>query len=111
MITLTLGKAVKIIGGSAFSGCEGLTNVVIPDGTTTLSEYAFSACTNLTTVTIPSSVTKIDYEAFSVCGKLTTINYAGTTEQWLAIPKGYAWTVANVNIVCTNGTLISNDEL
>ena len=33
---------VTSIGGSAFSGCSGLTSLTIPSSVTTIGEYAFS---------------------------------------------------------------------
>ena len=67
------GKPVTSIGGSAFSGCKGLTSVTIPDSVTSLGELAFSNCTGLTSVTIGNGVTSISNQAFSGCSGLTSI--------------------------------------
>ena len=60
------GYTVTSIGESAFSFCEELTSVTIPDSVTSIGEYAFSFCEELTSVTIPDSVTSIGNSAFSI---------------------------------------------
>ena len=50
----------------------GLTDIVIPDGTTKISDGAFSRCTGLTSVTIPDSVIYIYFFAFDNCSNLKT---------------------------------------
>ena len=49
------------------------TNVIIPNGVTTIGECAFEYC-SLTTVTIPSSVTSIGDYAFYFCSSLTSVS-------------------------------------
>lgn len=49
------------------------TDIVIPDGTTSIGNYAFSGCTNLESVTISNSVTTIGNQAFANCTSLTSI--------------------------------------
>ena len=67
------GMAVKYIGGSAFSGCESLTSITIPDSVTSIGDYAFKHCSSLTSITIPGSVEFIGREAFFYCTSLTSI--------------------------------------
>ncbi|MDD6747194.1 MAG: leucine-rich repeat domain-containing protein [Paludibacteraceae bacterium] len=69
----TIKEGTKWIGGSAFSGCSGLTSVTIPNSVTSIGEYAFSDCTGLTSVTIPNSVTSIGESAFYGCSGLTSV--------------------------------------
>ena len=38
------------VGGSAFSGCNGLTSVTIHGSVTNMGDYAFSNCTGLDTL-------------------------------------------------------------
>ncbi len=56
---------------TAFSWCESLKSVVIPDGVINIGTGAFAWCTNLTNITIPDSVTYIGELAFNGCSKLT----------------------------------------
>ena len=65
--------SVTSIGGSAFSGCSGLTSVTIPNSVTSIGSYAFKECNGLTSVDIPNSVTSIGIYAFSGCSGLTSI--------------------------------------
>ncbi|MDO4994041.1 MAG: leucine-rich repeat domain-containing protein [Bacteroidales bacterium] len=59
--------SVTSIGGSAFSGCSGLTSVTIPNSVTSIGRQAFWRCSGLTSVTIPNSVTSIEGAAFNGC--------------------------------------------
>ena len=65
--------SVTSIGDYAFSNCESLTSITIPDSVTTIGGYAFYYCTSLTSITIPDSVTSIGKEAFLVCSRLTSV--------------------------------------
>ena len=64
---------VTSIGRGAFSSCEGLTSVNIPNSVTTIGEAAFDWCSRLTSVTMCNSVTTIEKEAFSYCSGLTSV--------------------------------------
>ena len=66
--TLIIGDYVTTIGsmrigGYAFAGCTGLTNVVISNSVTEIQSSAFQS-TALTNITIPGSVTRIGRGAF-----------------------------------------------
>ncbi len=66
--------SVSKIGNDAFSGCEELKSIIIPDGVTEIGDCAFFDCAGLTSVTIPDSVTDIGYKAFCGCHSLTSVN-------------------------------------
>lgn len=63
---------LELIGSSAFSKCEALTSVSIPDGVTEIKDSAFNSCKSLVTVEFgDNSVLKvIGAQAFANCVKL-----------------------------------------
>ena len=77
--------SVTYIGEDAFSGCDSLTSITIPDSVTSIDEYAFWYCTSLVSITIPNSVTYIGSSAFENCDSLATVYYTGTAAEWEAI--------------------------
>ena len=64
----------RLIASGAFSGCENLETVTIPDSVISISNYAFSGCEKLTTVNLPSTISKIEDNAFYGCSSLVTVN-------------------------------------
>ena len=66
--------SVTSIGEGAFSYCEGLTSVTIPNSVTSIGERAFYYCEGLTSVTIGSGVTSIGEDAFYWCRGLTSVH-------------------------------------
>ncbi len=67
-----LGKYVikegtKCIAGRAFSYCENLTSIIIPESVINICPSSFSECHRLTSITIPDSVTKLGSGAFWNC--------------------------------------------
>lgn len=65
------------IGEKAFSNCNRLKSIIIPDGVTGIGERAFYFCTSLTSIDIPENVTSIGKDAFYYCSKLVSINISG----------------------------------
>ena len=63
----------KMIADCAFSACERVGKIVIPNGVTSIGYRAFEWCSNLTEVIIPDSVTSIGNSAFSNCSSLTEV--------------------------------------
>lgn len=69
------GKTYNVIsiGESAFSQCEKLTKVTLPNGLKTISDNAFKHCYALTSIDIPSSVETIGQYAFDMDENLTKV--------------------------------------
>lgn len=106
------GQTVTAIGAGAFSGCEDLTTIVLPDTVTAIHPGAFSGCTNLRglfvpehtefigkdafdgcisleAVYIPASVDSIAAGAFDDCAALMYIFYGGFYESWSELYSDY----------------------
>ena len=73
LTSITIPNSVTSIVHGAFSRCSSLTSITIPNSVTSIGEYAFYHCTSLTSVTIPNSVTSIGEGAFDGCTGLTSI--------------------------------------
>ena len=66
---------------------ELVTDLVVPDGVTSIGNYAFYSCDGLTSVSIPSSVISIGNSAFTGCDSLTSV-YITDLAAWRAIVFG-----------------------
>ncbi len=131
---LTIPAQVEKVGAYAFSGCSGITTVIIEDGVTAVGDHAFVWCFDLTTVTLADSVTEIGTEAFlgssklrtvslpegltaiesgafQWCEKLSRIVFRGTQEQWEAVSKGENWDAGTGSYEVTFGEQSIEPEL
>ena len=97
LTSITIPDGITNIGANTFRGCTGLTSITIPDGVTSIEEGVFDGCKSLTSITIPDSVTSIGASAFSSCNKLTSIT----------IPDGITNIGANTFRGCTGLTSIT----
>ena len=73
LTSIVIPDSVTSIGYAAFEGCSGLTSVTIGNSVTSIGDYAFRGCSSLTSVTIGNGVTSIGEYAFSGCGGLTSV--------------------------------------
>ena len=70
---LIINEGTKGIATSAFSGCSGLTSVIIPNSVTSICDNVFYNCTGLISIEIPNSVMRIGDSAFYGCTGLTSV--------------------------------------
>ena len=84
---LIIPDGVTSITNCAFYGCNGLISVTIPDGVTSIGSSAFNGCSGLTSVTIPDSVMSIGSSAFSGCSNLTEVHITDLAA-WCGIEFG-----------------------
>lgn len=73
LTSITIPDSVTTIGDSAFSSCQNIAEFEIPYNVTTIGEFAFSGCLGLTQVIIPDNVTIIDDYAFYTCNNLADV--------------------------------------
>ena len=75
LASIIIPERMTSIGDYAFFGCNSLTSVNFGDNCqlSNIGSYAFSSCDSLTSITIPDSVTSIGSSAFSSCSSLTSI--------------------------------------
>ncbi len=75
---VVIPDGVTSIGDRAFYMRWSLTSIIIPEGVKEIGNEAFSCCEKIISITIPDSVRSIGCCAFALCGSLTNI----------AIPNG-----------------------
>ena len=105
-------REVVVTGGtvivdSAFSDCNGLTKIVLPDSVTSIGASAFYRCSKLTYIRISAGLTSIADNAFAWCRNLTEIEFGGTMAQWEAIAKADQWDLNDTayTVHCTDGDI------
>lgn len=74
LTSVTIPNSVKRIRHNAFDGCTSLTSISIPNSVTNIEDNAFANCTGLTSLNIPISITSIEGAAFVNCTSLTSLN-------------------------------------
>ena len=79
LFNVTVPNSVTSIGRAAFNNCGNLTEVVMPSDLTSIGQWAFRGCRRLKEVIIPWRVTTIDVEAFDYCDSLSSITVLNTT--------------------------------
>ena len=75
---------VKFIGKKAFSGCDKITEITIPEGVTQIESKAFENCTSLKTVNLPATLMSCEYDAFTGCEDVT-VNCHESNYQFFAV--------------------------
>lgn len=78
LTSINIPDSVTSIGDSAFRWCKTLTSINIQDSVTSIGNSAFYGCRSLTSINIPDSVTSIGDSTFLLCGSLTSINIPGS---------------------------------
>ena len=73
ILEVILSDGVTSIGEWAFYDCNYLTKISIPDSVSFIGEYAFTGCGRLEEITIPDKVTSIGDATFDGCFRLTEI--------------------------------------
>ena len=74
---IRIGSNAQILS-RAFSQCNSLSSITIPNSITTIGQYSFYYCNSLTSITIPNSVTSIESYIFSNCSSFSSISIPNT---------------------------------
>lgn len=97
----------RTIGNRAFSYCDNLTSVLIPDSVSSIEHFAFSYCDSLASVSIPDSVVSIGNYAFQACQHLTSISIPDSVT---SIGVGAFFYCSNLASVSIPASVISIEE-
>ena len=90
--------SVTTIGDEAFSSCNSLASINIPNSVTTIGRWAFSYCKSLASVTIGESVTTIGKETFASCYSLASVNIPNSVTTIGNSAFQYCHSLASVDI-------------
>ena len=77
LTSITIPNSVRSIGVDAFCCCS-LTSLTLPDGLTHIGNTAFSGCCALRSITIPQSVHDIGADVFDWCWDVTIFGLEGS---------------------------------
>lgn len=72
-LIVKISEGITSIVASAFSGCDTIAAIDMPNSVTTIGKYAFSGCSGLTDIEISKNVTTIGDFAFYECAGLVDI--------------------------------------
>lgn len=100
---LVIPEGITTVNAYAFFNCKSLTKVVIPEGVTAIQSQAFYNCVNLTRVAIPITTKTIYAQAFAGCSQLEKVCFHGTDSEWSKISRYWG------NTELTKATRISHD--
>lgn len=91
--------AVTAISSGAFSSCNTLTSVIIPNTVTIIYDQAFASCGNLSSIIIPDSVYSIGSDVFINCNGLPSVTIGNSVNSIGTRAFGYC---SQLNIVNFN---------
>lgn len=77
--SITIPNSITTIGDRAFYHCDKLLSIDIPESVTCMGEYVFEHCTSLNRISLPNNTTKITSGMFSLCSSLDELTIPNTT--------------------------------
>ena len=73
LTSITIPDCVNMIGDNAFNDCGSLLSVNLGNGITVIGDNAFYNCGNLTSITLPDSVSTVGSYTFYNCKKMKSV--------------------------------------
>ena len=101
LVSVIIPDGVTMIADNAFLWCKALTSVKIPDSVTSIGNGAFWGCTSLKKIVIPKSVTSIDEYAFKYCTNLTIYCESSSRPVGFVANWSYCYQHSNGSDGCT----------
>lgn len=74
LTTINLPNTIEYMGEYVFNGCSSLQSLTLPSSLTTIENYSFQSCSNLQSLILGDDVEYINGYAFSFCDSLSDIN-------------------------------------
>lgn len=105
---IQLPKSLKVIGKSAFMGCESLKNISFPDGLQKIESKAFMDCTSLKSIYIPASVVDLGNYIFNGCSEIESFEIDSNNKNYL-FENGIIYSKDKTSIICAINSLIENE--
>lgn len=102
--SITIPDSVEIIENGVFENCFALESVVLPKNLKIINNSLFNMCLQLKEITIPESVYLIKDEAFHQCRKLKSIVIPGSVE---TIGEGAFQNCSELNDVVLNEGVVT----
>ena len=107
---IKIPDSVQSIGFGAFDGCINLTEIKIPDSVQSIGDVAFYECKNLKEIKIPDGVQSIGDCAFSWCENLKEITIPDSVEKIGENPFYACINLSNIDISLNHPTLFLIDN-
>lgn len=85
LTSVTIPDSINYIGAEAFANCGSLTNITIPNSVVAIGRGAFWNCGGLINVTIPDNVISIENGAFSGCSRLMNITIESGNPSYVSL--------------------------
>ena len=116
LVSVQLPNGLKSMGESAFQGCTSLKDIRIPEGVVSIEDGTFYRCENLASITLPESLKTIEHGAFEECNSLESITIpSGVTK--ISITSIACAKLENINVSADNkayssenGVLFNKDK-
>lgn len=109
-IVIIKSTILEKIGISAFSGCEKLPFISIPDQVKAIEESAFDSCSSLKNINLPNGLVEIKRNAFYECSSLTMIELPKTITNIGIGAFSNCYHLEQVKIVVTEGSKLTFED-